>query len=122
MEEKPVATAVLGNAIVEWLAGEALQNSEPANLYGELCQRLRGIGIPILRGQVAFRVLHPLYNASTLDWDIHRGVVVEHFRPEQTSDDQLVHNPLGHIVAHRLPVLRRGLTGDMIFPQESGQG
>jgi hypothetical protein len=82
MEEKPAATAVLGNAIVEWLADEALQNSEPANLYGELCQRLRGVGIPILRGQVAFRILHPLYDASTLDWNTQRGVVVEHFRPE----------------------------------------
>src|SRR5215831_14893021 len=112
MEEKPAATAVLGNAIVGWLADEALQNSEPANLYGELCQRLRGVGIPILRGQVAFRILHPLYDASTLNWNTQRGVVVEHFRPEQSSDDQFVHSPLGHIVAHRLPVVRRRLTGD----------
>jgi adenylate cyclase len=112
MEEKPAATAVLGNAIVEWLADEALQNSEPANLYGELCQRLRGVGIPILRSQVAFRILHPLYDASTLNWNAQRGVVVEHFRPEQSSDDQFVRSPLGHIVAHRLPVLRRRLTGD----------
>jgi adenylate cyclase len=37
---------------------------------------------------------------------------VEHFRPEQSSDDQFVHSPLGHIVAHRLPVVRRRLTGD----------
>jgi len=112
MKEKPAATAVLGNAIVEWLADEALQNSEPANLYGELCQRLRGVGIPILGGQVAFRILHPLYDASTLNWNTQRGVVVEHFRPEQSSDDQFVHSPLGHIMAHRLPVLRRRLTGD----------
>jgi adenylate cyclase len=112
MEEKPAATAVLGNAIVEWLADEALQNSEPASLYGELCQRLRGVGIPILRGQVAFRILHPLYDASTLDWNTQTGVVVEHLRPEQSSDDQLVHSPLGYILAHRLPVLRRRLTGD----------
>jgi adenylate cyclase len=112
MEEKPAATAVLGNAIVEWLADEALQNSEPANLYGELCHRLRGVGIPILRGQVAFRILHPLYDASTLNWYTQRGVVVEHLRPEQSSDDQFVNSPLGHIVAHRLPVLRRRLTGD----------
>ena len=112
MEEKPAATAVLGNAIVEWLADEALQNSEPANLYGELCQRLRGVGIPIVRGHVAFRILHPLYDASALNWLLQRGVVVEHFRPEQSSDDQFVHGPLGHIVAHRLPVLRRRLTGD----------
>ena len=112
MEEKPAATAVLGNAIVGWLADEALQSSEPANLYGELCQRLRGVGIPILRGQVAFRILHPLYDASTLNWYTQRGVVVEHFRPEQSRDGQFVHSPLGHILAHRLPVLRRRLTGD----------
>jgi len=112
MKEKPAATAVLGNAIVEWLADEALQNTEPANLYGELCERLRGVGIPILRGQVAFRILHPLYNASTLNWNAQSGVVVELFRPEQSSNDQFVHSPLGHIVAHRLPVLRRRLTGD----------
>jgi adenylate cyclase len=70
------------------------------------------VGIPILRGQVAFRILHPLYDAGTLDWNTQRGVVVEHFRPEQSRDDQFVHSPLGHIVTHRLPVLRRRLTGD----------
>ena len=53
------ATTVLGSGIVEWLAGEALQDTEPAILYSELCQRLRGVGMPILRGHVAFRVLHP---------------------------------------------------------------
>src|SRR3974390_3216640 len=100
MEEKPAATAVLGNAIVEWLADEALQNSEPANLYGELCQRLRGVGIPILRGQVAFRILHPLYDASTLNWNTQRGVVQEHFRPEQSNDGQFMQSPMGYVVAH----------------------
>ena len=112
MDSKRAATAVLGDAIVEWLAGEALQNSEPATLYGELCQRLRGVGIPSLRGQIGFRILHPLYDASTLSWNAQRGVIVEHFRPEQTSDDQFVHSPLGHALVHRLPVLRRRLTGD----------
>lgn len=112
MQERQAGTAVLGNAIVEWLAGEALQNSEPANLYEELCQRLRGVGIPIMRSQVSFRILHPLYVASTLNWNTQRGVVVEHFRPEQSSDDQFIHSPPGHVIAHRLPVLRRRLTGD----------
>jgi adenylate cyclase len=112
MEKKRAATAVLGNAIVEWLADEALHDSEPATLYDELCQRLRGVGIPLLRGQIAFRILHPLYDASTLNWNTQRGVVAEHFRPEQSSDDQFVQSPLGHVLVHRLPVLRRRLTGD----------
>jgi adenylate cyclase len=111
MNTQTAATMVLGSAIVEWLADEALQDSEPANLYGELCQRLRGVGIPVLRGQVAFRVLHPLYDASTLNWNAERGVIVEHFRPERSSQDQFMRGPLGHILTHQLPVLRRRLTG-----------
>src|ERR1700731_910117 len=101
------ATTVLGSAIVEWLAGEALRDSEPAKLYGELCQRLRGVGMPILRGHVAFRVPHPLYDASTMDWTAKRGVVVEHVRPEQSGEDDFLRGPLGHVMIHRLPVLRR---------------
>ena len=106
------ATTVLGSAIVEWLADEALQDTEPAKLYGELCQRLRGVGMPILRGQVAFRVLHPLYDASAMEWTAEKGVVVEHFRPDQSGQDDFLRSPLGHVMIHRLPVLRRRLTGE----------
>ena len=53
--------------------------------------------MPILRGQVSFRILHPLYDASALNWNVQRGAVVENFRPEQSSDDQFVHSPSGHV-------------------------
>jgi adenylate cyclase len=112
MEEQATGTEVLGGAIVEWLADEALQDSEPAPLCNELCQRLRGVGIPVVRFQGAFRVLHPLYDASTLNWTAGRGVVVEHFRPEQSGADQFLRSPLGHTLTHLLPVLRRRLTAD----------
>jgi adenylate cyclase len=112
MEQQATETNVLGGAIVEWLADEALQDSEPAPLCNELCQRLRGVGIPVVRFQAGFRVLHPLYDASTLNWTADKGVVVEHFRPEQSGGDQFRRGPLGHILTHRLPVLRRRLTGD----------
>jgi hypothetical protein len=75
MEDPETASKVLGNAIIEWLADEALRESEPATLFGELCQRLRAIGTPILRGWVAFRVLHPLYNSSSLTWNAEKGVI-----------------------------------------------
>lgn len=112
MDQQTTETEVLGGAIVEWLADEALQDSEPATLCNELCQRLRGVGIPVVRFQAGFRVLHPLYDASTLNWTADKGVVVEHFRPEQSGGDQFMRGPLGHILTHRLPVLRRRLTGD----------
>src|SRR5471030_2557897 len=114
MDQQQPASRVLGNTIIEWLADEALLESEPAALYGELCQRLRGIGMPILRGQVGFRVLHPLYDASSMNWNPERGVVVDHFRPDQSADvnEEFLHSPIRHILNHNLPVLRRRLTGE----------
>jgi adenylate cyclase len=41
-----------------------------------------------------------------------RGVVVEHFRPDQSGQDDFLRSPIGHVMIHRLPVLRRRLTGE----------
>ena len=76
MDTQETESTVLGGTISEWLADEALRDSEPAVLYAELCQRLRGVGMPILRGVVAFRILHPLYDASTISWTVDKGTVV----------------------------------------------
>jgi adenylate cyclase len=112
MDTRETASTVLGSAIVEWLADEALLDSEPAALYGELCRRLRAVGIPVMRGQVAFRVLHPLYAASTVNWTAESGVVVENFSPEDSGQERFLRSPIGHALAHGLPVLRRRLTGE----------
>src|SRR5216684_3248184 len=113
MDNQAPQSMVLDGSILEWLSNEALQDSEPGALYGELCQRLRGIGMPIMRGQVAFRILHPLYDASAVNWDAERGAVVELYRPgDSTGHERFMRSPLGHALAHRLPILRRRLTGE----------
>jgi adenylate cyclase len=112
MDNQETASTVLSNAVIEWLADEALLDAEPAALYGELCQRLRGVGMPILHGQVAFRILHPLYDASIINWKLERGVVVDNFSPDDSGSEQFLRSPRGHALAHRLPVLRRRLTGE----------
>jgi adenylate cyclase len=112
MDNQATASAVLGDTVIEWLAHEALIESESAALYGELCRRLRGVGIPILRGQVAFRILHPLYAASTVNWTAATGIDVEYFSAEDSAQDRFVLSPIGHTLTHRLPILRRRLTGD----------
>jgi adenylate cyclase len=111
-DEQSPSTRVLASTVVEWLAGEALLDSEPTTLYGELCERLRGVGIPIRRGQVGFRTLHPLYDVGRLNWTTERGVFVELYRPEQIGRDEFLRSPMGHVLNHRLPILRRRLTGD----------
>jgi len=112
MDHQATASTVLGDRIIEWLAHEALIESESAALYGELCRRLRGVGIPILRGQVAFRILHPLYAASTVNWTAETGIAVDYFSAEDSAQDRFLLSPIGHTLTHRLPILRRRLTGD----------
>lgn len=112
MDAEETDSTVLGSTISEWLAEEALNDSEPAALYDGLCQRLRGLGLPILRGQVAFRVLHPLYDASTVTWMADTGSVVGLFRPDAPGQGRFMRSPYGHVLTHRLPVLRRRLTGE----------
>jgi adenylate cyclase len=105
-----VSTA-LGDAIIEWLSDQALHESAPATIYDELCGRLRAVGVPVLRGQVAFRMLHPLYDASALTWKLEKGVEIEFFSPQESINDQFLHSAMGHTLTLRLPVLRRRLTG-----------
>ena len=113
MDSEAPQSTVLGETILEWLSGQALHDTEPGALYGELCQRLRGIGLPVLRGQVAFRILHPLYDASIVSWDAGRGAVVELYKPDNGAQrERFMRSPYGHVLAQRLPILRRRLTGE----------
>jgi adenylate cyclase len=111
MDIEDTESTVLGGTITEWLSEEALHDSDSAVLYAALCQRLRGIGMPILRGQVAFPILHPLYDASTITWTAGEGAVVGLFRPDD-SQERFRRSPLAHVLAHRIPVFRRRLTGE----------
>ncbi len=102
--------------VLAWLEKEALRDSEAAWLYSELCQRLRDAGAPVLRGHVSFRVLHPLYDANAFNWRAHEGVVVDQvvvdrFSPADSLREEFLQGPLAHVLKHRLPMLRRRLTG-----------
>jgi adenylate cyclase len=113
MDTQATASTVLGGTISTWLAEQALHDSEPAALHAELCQRLRAVGLPILRGQVAFRILHPLYDASAITWTADTGAVVNLVRPDDVAgQERFQRSPISHVLAHRLPVLRRRLTGE----------
>jgi adenylate cyclase len=112
MDSQTTASTVLGDSIVAWLADEALNETEPPALYGELCQRLRGIGVPILRGRVGYRVLHPLYDVSAMSWNPEQGVEIDLFRPDQSASEEFLRSPINHALTHRLPMLRRRLTGE----------
>ena len=58
----------------DWLMEQALGQTALADLFGGCCERLLGAGIPLSRAYIAFRVLHPLYEAMGMTWLRGSGV------------------------------------------------
>jgi adenylate cyclase len=101
---------LLADGIAGWLADQALGDSDSSELFEGLCRRVRAAGIPIMRGYVAFRLLHPLHSSSGLSWTAS-GVAVEMYPVGAGRSEQWLRSPLHHAISHDLPVLRRRLTG-----------
>jgi adenylate cyclase len=101
---------VLADSIATWLADQALGSSQPAELFDAMCRRLRGAGVPVMRGHVSFEVLHPLYAAAALKWSAE-GVNIRLMTAEERNSKGYLQSPIKHVLHHGLPVLRRRLTG-----------
>lgn len=123
---------VLIGQTANWLMDQTLYpdskgdpDKDLASLFEGCCQRLNAAGVPIGRGHITFRVLHPLYASMGLTWRPDRGVEISkyahgeggiHAAPFSSS-------PFYHLITRKLPFLRRHLTGpeavlDFPFLQE----
>lgn len=54
---------------ISWLINETVGQPYFDNLFGELCQELRIDGVPIDRGTVHIRTLHPQFMGATVLWE-----------------------------------------------------
>ena len=63
------------NPIVEWLLREAWEALTTRELMGRFCRRLVEAGIPVSRGRLLLRTLHPQVFANGYTWDADTDVV-----------------------------------------------
>jgi adenylate cyclase len=110
--KRPSSSGVLADAIATWLAAQALTETEAPALFEQLCQRLFASGMPIMRANVSYNVLHPLYAASALSWTA-AGVEVEHFAHTGSigASEAFLRSPFNYLLSNNLPLLRRRLSG-----------
>ncbi len=54
--------------IRDWLIAEGSRHSPPQEVIQGLCEKLNEIGVPISRGMMAARTLHPIYGAFSFNW------------------------------------------------------
>lgn len=114
MSEESTASTGEGliDGIADWLIGEALGDSELGPLFDGCCRRLYAAGVPLLRGHMAYRTLHPLFESETFTWRRDAGVARESFPHGQSAVTEAWHqSPLYFMLQTKIPILRRRLTG-----------
>ena len=104
---------ILIDRTADWLMSSALGEIGVDSIFEGCCQRLHAAGIPLARALTAFRTLHPLFASVHLVWKRNQGVnsnAIQHARAFSTEG--WFRSPMHHLMQHRLPFLRRRLTGE----------
>ncbi len=97
--------------IESWLIDESLGDPDIVELFGALCMRLHGAGIPLERAALSWPTLHPLFQAEQIYWRLGEGSELEQFRHDATPTGTFESSPFHHVLVHRLNRLRRRLIG-----------
>ncbi len=102
--------SALAAAMVERLDGMVLTGAPMQALFDSFCQGLSAGGLPLTRGFVSFRVLHPLYEAASMVWS-KQGVENQLHPQGGSKNPEWLRSPLHMIQARQVPMIRRHLTG-----------
>ena len=97
--------------ISDWLVDSSLIDSDVVELFGMLCNRMVGVGVPIARARLVWPTLHPLFQAETVIWDLGKEAYLEQFEHQDNQSDAWKLSPLAHLVENGLDTLRRELEG-----------
>ncbi|MDH5341073.1 MAG: adenylate/guanylate cyclase domain-containing protein [Rubrivivax sp.] len=107
---------VLTDGVASWLMSQALSEASLTDIFEGCCTRMLGAGIPLVRGLIAFRMLHPLFGSVSLVWRRGHGVdATEHLHSVAFSSEQWLQSPMHYLLSTGTDSLRRRLTGDDVL-------
>ncbi|WP_020591812.1 adenylate/guanylate cyclase domain-containing protein [Kiloniella laminariae] len=99
-------------SVVDWVMAQALRGTTIEELFEGCCLRLRSAGLPIARGYIAFRTLHPLYRAMGLTWELGNGVKTVGMTHDSSLDEEWRRSPFYFMLSKDIGLLRRRLCGE----------
>ena len=99
-------------SVVDWVMAQALRDTTIEELFEGCCLRLRSAGLPIARGYIAFRTLHPLYSAMGLTWELGNGVKTVGMSHESSASEEWRRSPFYFMLSKEIGLLRRRLVGE----------
>ena len=98
-------------ALSDWLVQKGLGGATLDDLLAGFCEGLRALGIPLWRGHIAMRTLHPSFEALTYRWLREEGVQRDEIvRADEPRAEWQV-SPFSYMLERNLFALRRRLTG-----------
>ena len=111
---RPSAGDSLIDTVADWLMTQALVPDAGLDaLVSGCCTRLAAAGIPLWRGHVTFRTLHPLFEAMAHTWHRDTGIKTVGFQHSTVKvSDAFRQSPHYYMIENRIPYLRRRLTGE----------
>lgn len=97
--------------VEDWLLEQALRDVEVSALFGDLCERLRAIGLPLDRAMLSWPTLHPVWRSEQLVWRSDAPMEPSRFGFGMDASAPFVASPMHHMLTRGLPRLRRRLEG-----------
>jgi len=97
--------------VAVWLKHSALRGDDLETLISGVCERLTAAGMPLLRVNLGFSMLHPLYRAIGFTWLRGHGLSMQGIRITEHGDprETFLKSPHFHLLSHDLDHLRRRL-------------
>lgn len=105
-------------AISDWLVRQGLRTADFSTLFGGFCERIRAAGIPLWRGQVTLRTLHPSIDSIAYVWRPDTAVEMAEFYYRDAESEAFLKSPFHHMLETGARHLRVGLEdgGTSRFP------
>ena len=99
--------------IAQWTVAEALRGVDSGDLLEGFCLRLIEAGLPLMRGNITQRTLHPVFNAFSIHWYEGEGVDSSSWeRNVERAGDSFTVSPYYHLMNESHPRMRVRLDGN----------
>lgn len=98
--------------ISDWLVRQGLRGADFESVVACFCERLVAAGLPLARGMLAMRTLHPEIDAHSFIWQPGLPLQTTDFGMDESPTSQFVASPLNYLLSQEDRMeLRRHLTG-----------
>jgi adenylate cyclase len=93
--------------LISWLMGGCRSAVENADVMTQLCERLVACGVPLARGALFIRTLHPEIMGRRFLWKAGEGTLISDAKSEYLQDPGYMSSPIVHVYATGRGLRRR---------------